>query len=81
MCIICLLHRQAMFNIEMDLSSYFTCFHVLELLLFIDVIITYGIYLSYMFVLFRIKIFNICKYVEIMSLISLKLQQKRHGAQ
>jgi small basic protein len=77
MCIIYLLHRQAMFNIEMDLSSYFTCFHVLELLLFIDAIITYGIYLSYIFVLFGIKIFNICKFVESMSLISLKLQHSR----
>jgi small basic protein len=75
MCIICLVHLQAMFNIEMDMSSYFTCFHVLELLLFIADIITYGIYLSYMFVLFRIRIFNIFKYVESMSLISLKLQQ------
>jgi hypothetical protein len=59
MCKICLLHLQAMFNIEMDLSSYFTCFHVLELLLFIDAIIIYGIYLSYRFVLFGIRIFII----------------------
>jgi hypothetical protein len=70
MCIICLLHLQAMFNIEMDLSSYFTCFHVLKLLLFIAALITYGIYLSYMFVLFEIKIFNIFKYDGSMSLIS-----------
>jgi hypothetical protein len=48
-----------MFNFEMDLSSYFTCFHVLELLLFIDAIIIYGIYLSYRFVLFGIRIFII----------------------
>jgi hypothetical protein len=34
----------------------------MKLLLFIAVIITYGIYLSYMPVLFRIKIFNIFKY-------------------
>jgi hypothetical protein len=61
----------------MDPSSYFTCFHVLELLLFIAAIITYGIYLSYMFVLFRIRIFNIFKYVESMLLISLKIQQSR----
>jgi hypothetical protein len=66
-----------MFNTEMDLSSYFTCFHVLELLLFIAAIITYGIYLSYMFVLFGIIIFNIFKYVKSMSLISLKLQQSK----
>jgi hypothetical protein len=59
MCKICLLHLQAVFNIEMDLSSYFTCFHVLELLLFIDAIIIYGIYLSYRFVLFGIRIFII----------------------
>jgi small basic protein len=72
MCIICL-RLQAMFNIEINLSSYFTCFHVLELLLFIAVLIIYNIYLSYMFVLFRIKIFNILKYVESMSHISLKL--------
>jgi hypothetical protein len=39
----------------MDLSSYVSCFRLLELLLFIAVIITYGIYLSYMHVLFRIK--------------------------
>jgi predicted membrane protein len=77
MCIICLLHLQAMFNFEMDLSSYFTCFHVLKLLLFIAALITYDIYLSYMFVLFRIKIFNIFKYDGSMSLISLKLQQSR----
>jgi hypothetical protein len=49
--------------------------HVLELLLFIAAIISYGIYVSYMIVLFRIKIFNIYKYVESMSLISLNLQQ------
>ena len=61
----------------MDLSSYVSYFHILELLLFIAVIITYGIYLSYMFVLFGIKIFNLFKYVESMSLISLSLQQSR----
>jgi hypothetical protein len=49
-------------------------FHVLEMLLFIAVTSTYGIYLSYMLVLFGIRIFNIFKYVESMSLISLKLQ-------
>ena len=75
--LICLLHLQAMFNYKMDLSSYFTCLHVLELLLFIAAIITYGIYLSYMPVLFRINIFNIFKYVERMSLISLILQQSK----
>jgi hypothetical protein len=64
-----------MFNFQMDLCSYFTCLHVLELLLFIAAIITYGIYLSYMPVLFRINIFNIFKYIESMSLISLNLQQ------
>jgi hypothetical protein len=66
-----------MFIVEMDLSSYFTCFHALELLLFIDVIFTYGIYLSYMLVLFEIRIFNIFKYVRSMSLISLKIQHSR----
>jgi hypothetical protein len=59
-----------MFNFEMDLSSYFTCLHVLKLLLFIAAIITYDIYLSYMSVLFGIKIFNIFKYDGSMSLIS-----------
>jgi hypothetical protein len=44
------------------------------LLLFIAAIVSYGIYLSYMIVLFGIKIFNIYKYVESMSLISLNLQ-------
>jgi hypothetical protein len=79
MCIICLLHLLAMFIVEMDLSSYFTCFHALELLLFIAVIFTYDIYLNYMFVLFGIRIFNIFKYVRSMSLISLKIQHKgRH---
>jgi hypothetical protein len=73
--LICFLHLQAMFNYEMDLSSYFTCLHVLELLLFIAAIITYDICLSYMLVLFRIKIFNIFKYDGSMSLISLILQQ------
>jgi hypothetical protein len=53
-----------MFNFEMDLSSYFICLHVLKLLLSIAAIITYDIYLSYMLVLFRIKIFNIYKYIE-----------------
>jgi hypothetical protein len=77
MCKICLLHLQAMFNFEMNLSNYFTYLHVLELLLFIAAIITYGIYLSYMFVLFEIRIFNIYKYIESMSLISLILQQSR----
>jgi hypothetical protein len=61
----------------MDLSSYVSCFHLLELLLSVALIITYGIYLSYMFVLFGIKIFNLFKYVESMSLISLSLQQSR----
>jgi small basic protein len=73
-CLICLLHLQAMFNFEMDLCSYFTCLHVLELLLFIAAIISYGIYLSYMIVLFGIRIFNLFKYVESMSFISLILQ-------
>jgi hypothetical protein len=79
MCLICLLHLLAMFNSEIDLSSYISCFHVLELLLFIAVIITYGIYLSYMSVLFRIIIFNLFKYVESMSLISLILQHSYHA--
>jgi hypothetical protein len=64
-----------MFNYEMDLCSYFTCLHVLELLLFIAAIITYGICLSYMLVLFGIRIFNLFKYEGNMSLISLNLQQ------
>jgi hypothetical protein len=72
--LICLLHLQAMFNYEMDLSSYFTCLHVLELLLFIAAIIKYDICLSYMLVLFGIRIFNLFKYVESMSLSSLILQ-------
>jgi hypothetical protein len=66
-----------MFNLQMDLSSYVSCFQLLELLLFIAFIITYGIYLNYMFVLFGIRIFNLIKYVESMSLISLNLQQSR----
>ena len=74
-CLICLLYLLAMFNLQMDLSSYITCFHVLELLLFIAVIITYGIYLSDMLVLFGISIFNIFKYEGNMSLIPLNLQQ------
>jgi hypothetical protein len=60
----------------MDLRCYFTCLHVLELLLFIAAIIIYGICLSYMLVLFGIRIFNLFKYVESMSLISLILQDK-----
>jgi hypothetical protein len=74
MCIICLLYLLAIFIDEMNLNSYFTCFHALEFLLFIVVIFTYGIYLSYMLVLFGIRIFNIFKYVRSMSLISIKLQ-------
>jgi hypothetical protein len=66
-----------MFNLQMDLSSYVSWFQLMELLLFIAVIITYGIYLSYMIVLFEIKIFNIFKYVDSMSFISLILQQSR----
>jgi hypothetical protein len=38
-------------------------------------VITYGIYLSYMIVLFGIRIFNLFKYEGSMSLISLILQQ------
>jgi small basic protein len=76
--LVCLLHLQAMFNYEMDLSSYLTCLHVLELLLFIAAIITYDICLSYMLVLFGIKIFNIFKYDGSMSLISLILQHSFH---
>jgi hypothetical protein len=64
-----------MFNYKMDLSSYFTCLHVLGLLLFIAAIITYGICLSYMLVLFGIRIFNLFKYIGSMSLIPLILQQ------
>jgi hypothetical protein len=64
-----------MFNYEMDLCSYFTCLYVLELLLFIAAIISYGIYLSYMIVLFEIRIINLFKYDGSMSLISLILQQ------
>jgi small basic protein len=75
MCLICLLHLQAMFSFEMNLNSYFTCSHVLELLLFIAAIISYDIYLSYMPILFGIKIFNIFKYNKSMSLVSLILQQ------
>jgi hypothetical protein len=59
MCLICLLYLQTMFNLQMDLSSYVLCFNLIELLPFVAVIITYDIYLSYMHVLFRIKIFNI----------------------
>jgi hypothetical protein len=76
-CLICLLHLQAMFNYKMDLRCYFTCLHVLELLLFVAAIIIYGICLSYMLVLFGIRIFNLFKYEESMSLISLILQQSR----
>jgi hypothetical protein len=64
-----------MFNYEMDMSNYFTCLHVLELLLFIAAIITYDIYPSYMLVLFGIRIFNLFKYEGSMSLVSLILQQ------
>jgi hypothetical protein len=63
-----------MFNLQMDLSRYVSCFQLLELLLFIAGIIAYGIYLSYMLVLFGIRIFNLFKYEGSMSLISLILQ-------
>jgi hypothetical protein len=76
-CLICLLHLQAMFNLQMDLNSYISYFQLLELLLFIAVIITYSIYLNYMLVLFEIRMFNLFKYVGSMSLISLNLQQSR----
>jgi hypothetical protein len=42
-----------MFNFEMELSSYVSCFYLLELLLFIAIIITYDIYLSYIPVFIR----------------------------
>jgi hypothetical protein len=45
------------------------------LLLFIAAIIIYDIYLSYMLVLFGIRIFNLFKSEGSMSLISLNLQQ------
>jgi hypothetical protein len=77
MCLIYLLHLQAMLNLQMDLRSYVSCFRLLDLLLFIDVIIIYGIYLSYMLVLFGIRIFNLFKYAESLSLISLILHQSR----
>jgi hypothetical protein len=67
-----------MFNYGMDMGSYFTCLHVLELPLFIAAIIIYDIYLSYMLVLFRIRIFNLFKYEGSMSLISLILQHFSH---
>jgi hypothetical protein len=76
-CLICLLLLQVMFNLQMDLSSHVSCFQLLELLLFIAGIIAYGIYLSYMLVLFRIRIFILFKYEGSMSLISLILQQSR----
>jgi hypothetical protein len=52
-----------MFNLQMELISYVSCFQLMKLLLFIIVIITNDIYLSYMIVLFEIKIFNLFKYV------------------
>jgi hypothetical protein len=58
----------------MDLSSYFSCFRLLKLLLFVAVIITYDIHPSYMHVLFGIKIFNLFKYDGSMLFISLILQ-------
>jgi hypothetical protein len=66
-----------MFNLQMDLSSYVSWSQLMELLLFIAAIITYGIYLSYMPVLFGIRIFNLFKYEGSMSLISLSLQQSK----
>jgi small basic protein len=78
-CLICLLHLQAMFNLQMDPSNYVLWFQLMELLLFIAVIITYDIYLSSMLVLFEIRIFNLFKYVRSMSLISLNLQQSPHA--
>jgi small basic protein len=77
MCLICLLYLQDMFNYKVDLRCYFICLHVLELLLFIATIIIYDIYLSYMIVLFEIRIFNLFKYEGSMSLISLILQHKQ----
>jgi hypothetical protein len=80
-CLIGLLHLQIMFNYKMDLRCYFTCLHVLELLLFIAAIIIYDIYLSYMLVLFGIRIFNLFKSEGSMSLISLNLQHYIHACQ
>jgi hypothetical protein len=76
-CLICLLHLQGMFNLQMDMSSYISYFQLLKLLLFIAGIIAYGIHLSYMLVLFGIRIFILFKYEGSMSLISLSLQQSR----
>jgi hypothetical protein len=66
-----------MFNLQMDMSSYISYFQLLKLLLFIAGIIAYGIHLSYMLVLFGIRIFILFKYEGSMSLISLSLQQSR----
>jgi hypothetical protein len=66
-----------MFNLQMDMSSYISYFQLLKLLLFIAGIIAYGIHLSYMLVLFGIRIFTLFKYEGSMSLISLSLQQSR----
>jgi hypothetical protein len=63
-----------MFNYKMDLRCYFICLYVLELLLFIAAIIIYDIYLSYILVLFGIRIFNLFKSAGSMPLISLNLQ-------
>ncbi|KAJ1268195.1 hypothetical protein BS78_07G118700 [Paspalum vaginatum] len=77
MFLICHLHLPAMFNVEMNLSSFISGIHVLEMLLFVAVACTYGFYLSYMLVLFGIRIFNLFKYIGSISLISLKPQQSR----
>jgi hypothetical protein len=79
-CLIRLLHLQAMFNYKMDLRCYFTCLHVLELLLFIAAIITYDIYLNYMPILFRINIFNIIKLSIVACIVLVRFDTKCEDA-
>lgn len=72
---ICLVHLLAMVNAEMNLSSIVSYTQGLEILLFMAVAFTYGLFLSYMIFIFRLRIFNLFKYVGGMSLISTNSQQ------
>jgi hypothetical protein len=70
MLLICILHLYAMFNVDMSMSSCIYSIQALEYLLGIYITFLYDLSLSNMLVIFRIRLFNLFKYVGSMSLIS-----------
>jgi hypothetical protein len=74
---LCGFNSLAMLIVEMNLSSLVYCLQDLEMLLFIYILFEYGLYLSSIFIIFRISLFRFYKLGRSMSLISLKLQHSR----